>query len=113
MRILVTGAAGFIGQHLMARLQGEGRDVVGLDDFSTSPGPTGPDVKNCDVTDQDHLDSEIMDDFDVISHLACPASPVHYQKDPIKTLETAFIGTTNVLQAAARLDRRGRKRVRG
>jgi UDP-glucuronate decarboxylase len=101
MRILVTGGAGFIGRHLMARLQGEKHHVIGFDDLSTSPGPAGPDIDVGDVSDFREIDGCIARGFDVLYHLACPASPVHYQKDPIKTLETAFIGTSNVLRGVA------------
>lgn len=98
MRILVTGAAGFIGQHLMARLRADGHLVRGLDDFSTSEISTGEGIERGDV--RILHDVKRLWQCDVIYHLACPASPIHYQKDPVKTLETAFIGTCNVLKIA-------------
>lgn len=109
MRILVTGGAGFIGRHLMARLVSEGHAVLGLDDFSTSPGPVGTDVLRGDV--REWTDVRDFWENDVIYHLACPASPVHYQKDPVKTLETAFIGTCNVLKLGTRHSERPLTRI--
>lgn len=106
MRILVTGAAGFIGSHLCDRLRAAGHFVCGIDDGSTG------DIERLGGHDLVHdvrkpITSAVIGSnwpeggpFDQIYHLACPASPAHYQKDPKRTLETAFLGTRNVLDAA-------------
>lgn len=103
--ILVTGGAGFIGSHLCDQLIAAGEQVICLDDFSTG-----------DRRNVGHLSSHrrftlvVHDVTDPISievgsiyHLACPASPAQYQKDPIRTTRTAVVGTLNVLDLAARL----------
>lgn len=102
-RVLVTGGAGFIGSHLCERLLGEGAQVICLDDFSTGResnvahlvGP-GFELVRADVCDP--LSVEV----DEVYNLACPASPVQYQKDPIKTLRTSVVGAMQVLELARR-----------
>lgn len=102
MDILVTGGAGFLGSHLCDRLLGLGHDVVCLDDLSTGSRdniahlvdePRFQLVEH-DVTERFHFK------VDRIYNLACPASPVHYQRDPIKTVVTNVEGTLNGLRLA-------------
>ena len=112
MRILCTGAAGFLGQHLTRRLLDDGHEVVALDDFSTGrvehlpahPRLTvawGDDThtQGVDVRDAIAL-QKLGHDFDRIYHLACPASPPIYQRDPVRTLETGVWGTRTILYHA-------------
>jgi len=99
MRILLTGAAGFLGSHLTSELLREGHSVVGLDDLSTGR------MKNLEA----HVGNEkfafinhdvrnpIEIEVDQILNFACPASPVHYQSDPVRTIETNFLGIINLL----------------
>lgn len=101
MNILVTGCAGFIGSHLTEKLLNDGERVIGLDNLQTgSKNNLKNFIDNKNFTFIEHDITEplpIEEKIDQIYHLACPAAPVHYQKDPIKTLATAFIGTKNVL----------------
>jgi UDP-glucuronate decarboxylase len=107
-RILVTGGAGFIGSHLCERLVKEGHDVVSLDNFFTGAkeniiplmdNPYFESVRH-DITHQYFIE------VDWIFNLACPASPVHYQYNPIKTLKTNILGTLNMLGLAKRVKAR-------
>ncbi|MCG8335890.1 MAG: SDR family oxidoreductase [Proteobacteria bacterium] len=107
-RILVTGGAGFIGSHLCERLLKEGHDVVSLDNFFTGTkenilplmeNPYFESVRH-DITHQYFIE------VDWIFNLACPASPVHYQFNPIKTLKTNIMGTLNMLGLAKRVKAR-------
>lgn len=103
MRVMVTGGYGFIGTHLAERLRHEGHDVWVVDDRSTSRerGPVG---RWSDVTDLAWRARPAADAdqkrIDQIYHLACPASPLHYMKSPIKTIETAVVGTIHMLALA-------------
>jgi UDP-glucuronate decarboxylase len=103
-RALVTGGAGFVGSHLCDRLLAEGRDVVALDDLSTG--------SRSNIT---HLMSnkrfrfvlqDVTNPFEIaadeIYNLACPASPIHYQRNPIKTVTTNVLGTLHGLSLASR-----------
>lgn len=100
MRILVTGGAGFIGHHLCRRLCAEGHEVTVLDDFSTGL------ASNLEGLPVRLIEADVRVSFDVpcdqIYHLACPASPVFYQKDGLTTLRIAFEGTLNALLNAER-----------
>jgi UDP-glucuronate decarboxylase len=108
MKILVTGGAGFIGSHLIDRLMLEGHEVICLDNFYT--GHKRNIVKwlnhpyfeliRHDITEPIRLE------VDQIYHLACPASPVHYQYNPVKTIKTNVIGTLNMLGLAKRVKAR-------
>ncbi|MDP6571817.1 MAG: SDR family oxidoreductase [Patescibacteria group bacterium] len=109
-KIIVTGCAGFIGSHLTERLLDEGHQVLGIDNFQTGQ------LKNMEAFIQNErfvfLEHDIEqplrvgDQIDEIYHLACPAAPVHYKKDPIKTLNTVFIGTKNLLDLAKKKNAR-------
>ena len=105
MRVIVTGGAGFIGLHLCERLLQRGHEVLCMDDFSTSWLHAEVDRlrKNPRFT---FLHHDVQTPYDVycdqLYHLACPASPVHYQRDPVRTIKTAFLGTLNALTNAER-----------
>ena len=109
MRILLTGAAGFLGSHISRRLLDEGHEVIGLDDLSTGS------YRNLEFTIGNprftFVEHDIRNPFftpvDGILNFACPASPKHYQSDPVRTIETNFLGIINMLhlskQTGARL----------
>jgi UDP-glucuronate decarboxylase len=105
MRILVTGGAGFLGSHLCDRLIKDGNEVVCLDNFFTGRKLNIAHLlKNPDFEFVRH---DIIDPFkyevDQIYNLACPASPPHYQYNPIKTIKTSVMGAINCLGLAKRL----------
>jgi UDP-glucuronate decarboxylase len=108
MRILVTGGAGFIGSHLLDRLMKEQHDVICLDNFYTGTksninkwyGNPNFELIRHDITEPIRLE------VDQIYHLACPASPVHYQYNPIKTNKVSYLGTSNMLGLAKRVKAR-------
>jgi UDP-glucuronate decarboxylase len=101
MRILVTGGAGFLGSHLCEKLLSQGNIVLCLDNFSTGKKENIKDLtanKNFLVIEADLIKlPNIAGEIDQIYNLACPASPVQYQKNPIGTLKTNVIGAINVL----------------
>jgi UDP-glucuronate decarboxylase len=105
MRILVTGGAGFLGSHLCERLLAEGHEVVCLDNFFTGrkvniqrlAKDPAFEILRHDVT------LPILLEVDRIYHLACPASPIHYQYNPVKTIKTNIMGTINMLGIAKRV----------
>ncbi|MBD1920511.1 SDR family oxidoreductase [Microcoleus sp. FACHB-831] len=108
MRILVTGGAGFVGSHLIDRLMEQGHEVVCLDNFYTGTkrnilqwldNPYFEMIRH-DITEP------IRIEVDQIYHLACPASPVHYQFNPVKTVKTSMMGTLNMLGLAKRVKAR-------
>jgi UDP-glucuronate decarboxylase len=104
-RILVTGGAGFIGSHLCERLLSEGNDVLCLDNYFTGSkeniahllGNPYFELVRHDVT------APFYAEVDEIYNLACPASPVHYQYNPIKTIKTSVMGAINMLGLAKRV----------
>lgn len=104
-RILVTGGAGFIGSHLCERLLSQGNEVVCLDNFFTGRKANiehlyrnhGFEVIRHDVIEP------ILLEVDAIYNLACPASPVHYQYNPVKTIKTSIMGALNMLGLAKRV----------
>lgn len=104
MRVLVTGAAGFIGSHLTDRFLDRGDEVVGIDNLSTgSLNNLSEALRNSRFSFFDHDVTVPFDhDVDLILNFACPASPVHYQRTPIQTLLTSLIGTINALNLALR-----------
>jgi len=105
MRVLVTGGAGFIGSHLCERLMNDGHEVLCLDNFFTGSknnilpllGTPRFELIRHDITEP------ILLEVDQIYHLACPASPVHYQYNPVKTIKTSVMGTINMLGLAKRV----------
>ncbi|BAY33263.1 NAD-dependent epimerase/dehydratase [Nostoc carneum NIES-2107] len=108
MRILVTGGAGFIGSHLIDRLIGDGHEILCLDNFYT--GNKENIIKWLDNPYFELIRHDITEpirlEVDQIYHLACPASPVHYQYNPVKTVKTNVMGTLNMLGLAKRVKAR-------
>jgi UDP-glucuronate decarboxylase len=105
MRILVTGGAGFIGSHLCERLLAEGHEVVCLDNFFTGRRENVyhlMDSKRFELLRHDIIEPLLLE-VDQIYNLACPASPVHYQYNPVKTVKTNVLGTINMLGLAKRV----------
>ena len=104
-RILVTGGAGFLGSHLCAELLGEGHEVLCVDNFFTGRRrniATLLDNKNFELLRHD-VTFPLFVEVDEIYNLACPASPIHYQFDPVQTTKTSVIGAINMLGLAKRL----------
>ena len=98
-RILVTGGAGFLGSHLCDKLLALGHEVVCLDNFFTGRRQNIEpllDSHRFELVRQDICDP-ILFEVDEVFHLACPASPVHYQKNPVRTIRTCVQGTLNML----------------
>jgi UDP-glucuronate decarboxylase len=108
VRVLITGGAGFIGSHLGERLLGRGDEVICLDNFFTGQranvshllGHPRFKLLRHDVCEP------ILIDVDQIYNLACPASPVHYQYNPVRTVRTNVVGTLNMLALAKRMSAR-------
>tara|TARA_Y100000589_G_scaffold326009_1_gene364978 strand:+ start:6366 stop:7307 length:942 start_codon:yes stop_codon:yes gene_type:complete len=105
-RNIVTGGAGFLGSHLIDKLMNNGEEVICLDNYFTGSKQNiykwinNPlfEVIRHDVTEP------ILIEADKIWHLACPASPIHYQYNPVKTAKTSFLGTYNMLGLAKRIN---------
>lgn len=107
-RVLVTGGAGFIGSHICKRLLEENNEVICLDNFFTGRKENISQLlknKNFEVIRHD-VTIPILLEVDQIYNLACPASPVHYQYDPIKTIKTNMLGTMNLLEMAKQVKAR-------
>ncbi len=105
MRVLVTGGAGFIGSHLSETLLNQGHDVLCLDNFFTGSKDNIwhlMDNKRFELIRHD-VTQPILLEVDQIYHFACPASPVHYQYNPVKTIKTNVMGTINMLGLAKRV----------
>ena len=102
MRILITGAAGFLGSHLSRKMLDLGHSVVGLDDLSTGSERNLKELMhNPEFQFVEHdIRIPYQSEVDFILNLACPASPRHYQSDPVRTIETNFLGIINMLHLA-------------
>lgn len=108
MRILVTGGAGFIGSHLIDRLMAQGHEVICIDNFYTGHKRNLLKWLNHPYFEliRHDITEPIALEVDQIYHLACPASPVHYQYNPVKTIKTNVLGTLNMLGLAKRVKAR-------
>ena len=99
---LITGGAGFLGSHLARRLLAEGREVTVMDNLFTGTKANIYDLlENPRFTFMLHdVTQPFWGQFDEIYNLACPASPIHYQRNPVETIKTSFLGMMNVLELA-------------
>jgi UDP-glucuronate decarboxylase len=105
LRVLVTGGAGFLGSHLCERLLAEGNEVICLDNFFTGRRENVShlmDNRRFELLRHD-VTEPILLEVDQIYNLACPASPIHYQYNPVKTVKTCVMGTINMLGLAKRV----------
>ncbi len=105
-RILVSGGAGFIGSHLCTKLINEGHHVVCLDNFFTGTKNNITHLigkSNFELVEHD-ITNPFFIEVDEIYNLACPASPIHYQYDPIKTMKTSVMGAINLLDLALKIN---------
>lgn len=108
MRILVTGGAGFIGSHLCERLLADGKEVICLDNFFTGRKSNIAhllDDHKFELIRHDVIEPVLLE-VDQIYNLACPASPIHYQFNPVKTVKTSVMGAINMLGMAKRVKAR-------
>src|ERR1700730_7400949 len=103
-RLLVTGGAGFLGSHLCERLMAQGHDVLCVDNYFT-----GRKANIAHLLDDPHFEAmrhDVTDplfvEADEIDNRACPASPIHYQFDPVQTTKTSVLGAINMLGLAKR-----------
>jgi UDP-glucuronate decarboxylase len=106
MRILVTGGAGFLGSHLTDKLLADNHEVLVLDNFYTGSKDNLAHQHNnsrLEILRHD-ITTPINVEVDAIFNLACPASPVHYQRFPVQTIKTSILGTINMLDLAQRLE---------
>jgi UDP-glucuronate decarboxylase len=104
MRILVTGGAGFLGSHLSEKLLQSGHEVIVADNFFTGSRDNIKHLlenKNFELIRHD-VTIPLFIEIDAIVNMACPASPVHYQKNPVQTLKTSLLGAVNMLGLAKR-----------
>ena len=106
MRILVTGGLGFLGSHLSRRLIALGHEVIAADNFFTGNKQNVEDLLTGNKFEliRHDVTFPLFVEVDAIYNLACPASPVHYQKHPVQTIKTSLIGAINMLGLAKRLD---------
>ena len=108
MRCLVTGGAGFLGSHLCERLLNDGHEVICLDNYFTGRMVNVAhlrDNRNFELIRHD-VTEPILLEVDRIFNLACPASPIHYQFNPVKTIKTSVMGAINMLGMAKRVKAR-------
>jgi len=107
-RVLVTGGAGFLGSHLIDRLIERGDDVICADNLFTGSKRNIAHLLNCKNFEfiRHDVNHPLYVEVDQIYNLACPASPIHYQHDPIQTTKTSVIGALNMLGLAKRLNAR-------
>lgn len=104
MKILITGGAGFLGSHLTEKLLIDGHDIVVIDNYFTGSRENLVhllDYDNLEVIRHD-VTIPLFMEIEAIANLACPASPIHYQKNPVQTLKTSVIGAVNMLGLAKR-----------
>ncbi len=104
-RVLVTGGAGFIGSHLCRRLLADGHEVICVDNFSSAERSNVEellDVRAFHLIEHDIIHPLHLE-VDRIYNLACPASPIHYQRDPVRTTKASILGALNVLELAKHL----------
>ena len=104
MKILITGGAGFLGSHLTEKLLLDGHDIVVTDNYFTGSRENLAhllDYDNLEVIRHD-VTIPLFIEIEAITNLACPASPIHYQKNPVQTLKTSVIGAVNMLGLAKR-----------
>src|SRR6266446_5747598 len=105
LRILVTGGAGFLGSHLCERLLAEENDVICVDNFFTGRRENVShllDNRRFELLRHDVIEPILLE-VDQIYNLACPASPIHYQYNPVKTVKTSVMGMINMLGLAKRV----------
>lgn len=107
-RILITGGAGFIGSHMCKRLLAEGNDIVCLDNYFTGSKENIKELINNPFFElvRHDVTQSFYAEVDQIYNLACPASPIHYQYNPIKTVKTSVMGAINMLGLAKRVNAR-------
>ena len=105
MRTLITGGAGFLGSHLCERLLNDGHEVICLDNFFSGARANVAHMlgnPRFELVRHDIVEPILLE-VDRVFHLACPASPVHYQYNPVKTIKTSVLGTINMLGLAKRV----------
>ena len=106
MRILVTGAAGFLGSHFAEKYLNDGHEIIGVDNFYTGKKENIRNLMsnpNFELIRHDII-NPLSVEVDAIANFACPASPIHYQRYPVQTIQTSVIGVTNLLELAKRLE---------
>jgi UDP-glucuronate decarboxylase len=106
MRILVTGAAGFLGSHFAEKYLNEGHEVLGVDNFYTGKKENLKNIisnPNFELIRHDIIEP-LSVEVDAIANFACPASPIHYQRFPVQTIRTSVLGVSNLLELAKRLE---------
>jgi UDP-glucuronate decarboxylase len=108
MRCLVTGGAGFLGSHLCERLLNDGHEVICLDNYFTGRMANVAHLRDnrCFELIRHDVTEPILLEVDRIFNLACPASPIHYQFNPVKTIKTSVMGAINMLGMAKRVKAR-------